>query len=63
MLSEIALWALQALILEALDFKCSVSVIDHLIPIAVANIHPITLILSCYSMHISPSLTTYLMVS
>jgi hypothetical protein len=35
MLSEIASWALQALILEALDFECSVSVIDNLIPIAV----------------------------
>lgn len=37
MLSEIALWALQAPNLEALDFECSVSEIDYLIPVVVVN--------------------------
>jgi hypothetical protein len=37
MLSEIALWVLQAPNLKALDFECSVSEIDYLIPVVVVN--------------------------
>lgn len=37
MLSEIALWALQAPNLKASDFECSVSEIDYFIPGVVGN--------------------------
>lgn len=37
MLSGIALWALRVLNLGELDFECSVSVINYLIPIEVVN--------------------------